>query len=714
MKNDPKNISTYDWSKWWRIPRVFLYLFGFFTYFWYFWSFIGLVIGLLYFIAAKDLAWKRNGIILSLSISFVSLTIYLFKGYPPLTFAIWSGLFIILGYTFILLIYEILKRKSRKIQIFYQKLERIWKDWSHYSKQFTKISFILFPIVSWCAVNLDLGVMFDNYPRVLWIHAPSTAQVGEDFDITVEAWDAFERVSAIYKGRINFSVISYNLSTYEKFDTTIADLPEPYTFTGQLFGSDMAYGILDGKDNGIHHFSATINSTGIHYITVFDSVTKNSYYSNPVIVRNFTTQNSMIYWGDIHTHSHLSDGSGLPNEHFYYAENVARLDFNALTDHGEIMLFSPGSLDFLESSTNRFHKPNDFVTFHGIEWTNVDTGHYVCIFSGDQLLKNPVLSYMTVPTTEALWDALDDFTNQTNSKALALPHHTTKKSYIQDWTQINPKYVRIAEVTSVHGECLFEQRHELNYRGAIDPPPTYTHGSSVIDAFSMGFRMTMYSSSDEHDGHPGHSLSHTRAYIGHQRPYSLWHTRNEHPYPGGITAVFASNLTRESVFDSLYQGRIFSSADHGRPILMFDINNVGVGDGSTVTVSDETSPRNISVFLAQDGSPVALKSQSAIAHSNGIPNWNVSVEIIKNGALWKTIDISAPVANITISDTEPIEGVSFEEYCIERNGNFYINQYSNNPINPSTLNTQGFDYYLIRVIGDNGRTSYTGPIWVEY
>jgi len=43
-----------------------------------------------------------------------------------------------------------------------------------------------------------------------------------------------------------------------------------------------------------------------------------------------------------------------------------------------------------------------------------------------------------------------------------------------------------------------------------------------------------------------------------------------------------------------------------------------------------------------------------------------------------------------------------------------LNQYIDNPIVPTTLNTGGFDYYLIRVVGENGRTSYIGPIWVEY
>jgi hypothetical protein len=496
---------------------------------------------------------------------------------------------------------------------------------------------------------------------------------------------------------------------------TSAILPDPYRFTGQIFGSDIAYEIRDGKDNGRHVFQASIITPGIHYILVNDSYTKNTYYSNPIIVRNFTSSDPSIAWGDFHGHTQLSDGTGTPDHSFYYAKNIACLDFNALTDHGEIMLFSPRSFDTLEISTNRWYEPNNFVTFHGIEWTCVRTGHYVCIFSGDRLLKSPVLdSYFNIKSPQALWKVLDDFTSTYGVRALALPHHTTKEAYIQDWTYNNPKYVKIAEVSSVHGEFLFEQRHELNYVGAIDEPPQYTNGSSIIDALTMGYRMTLYASSDEHDGHPGHSLSHTRAYIGHQRPFSLWHTRNEHPYPGGLTAVYTDNLTREGVFSGLENQKIYANSDHGRPILIFQINGTSVGDGSTFFTNNLTDYREINVFLAQDGAPVALKSKAASVTSNWIPDWNANIEVIKNGKLWHTEVISSPIINFSIIDSNPIIGTSYENSCIRKGNNYYINQYSDNPIDPSTLNTHGYDYYLIRIVGENGRISYAGPIWVEY
>ncbi len=352
------------------------------------------------------------------------------------------------------------------------------------------------------------------------------------------------------------------------------------------------------------------------------------------------------------------------------------------------------------------------MTFHGLEWTNTQTGHYTCVFSGNQLLKDPVLSYLTLPTTDSLWDALDEFTDATDCRALALPHHTTQKQYTQDWTYLNPKYVKIAEVTSVHGECLFEQRHPLNYVGLIAPPPQYQNGTSIVDAFRMGYRMTLYASSDNHDGRPGHSISHTPAFVGHQRPYSLWHTRNEHPYPGGLTAVYASELTRESIFSALERQVIFATSDHGRPLLNFTIN--GVGDNSTLVVGDTSTPREIQIILAQDGAPAATMHTAASVTNNWTPDWNAQIEIIKNGELLTSIAIDQPLVNITYVDSEVVTGASYgPESCILINGEYYINRYSDNPIDPNTLNTCGVDFYLIRVVGANGRSAYIGPIWVE-
>ena len=181
-----------------------------------------------------------------------------------------------------------------------------------------------------------------------------------------------------------------------------------------------------------------------------------------------------------------------------------------------------------------------------------------------------------------------------------------------------------------------------------------------------------------------------------------------------MTAVFVDNLTREGVFSGLENQRIFANSDHGRPLLFFNINGTKVGDNSTIIMNNQNVHRLITIFLAQDGNRAANIRGSASIPLSWAPNWKGSIEIMKNGNLFQSIDVESPLTNVSIIDAQPITGTSFEPYCIETNGNNFINSYSDNPIDPSTLNTNGFDYYLVRFVGDNGRMTWAGPIWVEY
>ncbi len=685
-----------------------------------------MLIGVFLAAISKEIARKKNGFILAFVVAISTIlaeTVNVIYAYVGLAILIISGAIIGL----ISIVQIIMKKVQKDYTPRKIKFDSISERIPSKLRITLKIIAIIIPIILWSSVSINLGVMFDNNPHLLWIHAPSTVKTGNSFEVTVEAWDKYERISVNYHGTIEFFLESYNLTTYNHIGFVDAVLPSKYTFTGQLIiqGIIPAYSIKDGKDNGIHRFNVMIKTPGIHYILISDTKTQNTYYSNPIVVNNFSNTDPMIYWGDIHTHSMLSDGSGSPEHSFFYARYISCLDFYALTEHGEHLdLFGlapkgSGLSSTLERATNKAYEPFEFVSFQGLEWTtgyittfNINFGHYTCIFSGDKL---PHISANTQKSPDALWDQLDKFTSTAGHRALALPHHTVRKSFMQDWTYINPTYVKLAEVTSVHGEGLFEPRHQLSYRGSVDMPPKYGNGSSIIDTLNMGKRLTLYASSDGHDGHPGHSLSHTDAYIGRQWPLSIWHARNDHPYPGGLTAVYANNLTRDSIFNGLENQQIYANSDHGRPILTFAINGTTVGFGSTLIAANQNEHRQIEIFLAQDGAPVALKYKAAPVHSNWVPNWLATIEIIKKGALLYSSTVLGPINKITFTDTAPIEGMSYRNSCLRKeDGQYYINEYSENPVDPNTLNTGGFDYYLVRVVGANGRTSYIGPIWVEY
>ncbi|MGY5874237.1 MAG: DUF3604 domain-containing protein [Candidatus Thorarchaeota archaeon] len=734
-----------------RMSRVALYIFGIWTIFLYYWSFLGILIGIGIAAISSESAWRRHGLVLSYS-----------SGLLTGTMAIYAWLWILLLYL-ILIVYLVGSVIHLCIRLLITGFRRILgrqredsvvktdtESWISRNllkrlktgvfagrpKMFQRIKLItvilvlVAPFLIWSTVNLDFGVMFDNNPTLLWVYSPSTVDVGEEFDVVVEAWDSFERLSASYQGTVEFSIQSYNLTSGQPLAGVDANFSGAYTFTGSAFSTGLipAYLLAGSADYGLHSFPVQINTIGIHYILVEDSLTQNIYWSNPIIVDDLVVDSPRIYWGDLHGHSAVSDGSGTPAESYYFGRNIAKLDFMSLTDHGEhLTLFDRSKIGTAEfqaylQATAEAYVPGEFVSFFGVEWTTnyVDQkfwfipvpaatgGHYTCVFSGDSM---PLVSTFTENTAEELWAVLDDFTSSTGAQALAIPHHTVRSMFIQDWTLMNPNYVKLVEVTSVHGECLYD--NELNYRGSVDLPETRIPGSSVIDAINMGYRMTFMANGDNHDGRPGHSISHTRASAGHQYPFTLYNARNGHPYPSGITAVYASGLTRDDVFTGLENGRIYASSDFGRPILDLTLNGVSVGYNATVTLPTPTSSRTLSIFIAQDGTPAAGMNRAATAGQNWVPDWTATVEIIKNGEIWQTVQITTPTSWINVVDDSVITGTSYNDTIQDAEGNYYINERSENPIVPSTLNTGGSDYYTIRIVGANGRTSYIGPIWVN-
>jgi hypothetical protein len=148
--------------------------------------------------------------------------------------------------------------------------------------------------------------------------------------------------------------------------------------------------------------------------------------------------------------------------------------------------------------------------------------------------------------------------------------------------------------------------------------------------------------------------------------------------------------------------------------LNFSINGVSVGNTSTISVPNPTSIREISIFLMQDGSPASSKYKAASVTSDWFPNWNATIEIIKNGEILDSFTTTTPISSFTLNDSTSITGATYgRESCVFHNENYYLNPYSDNPIeNPDTLQTNGIDFYLVRVVGENGRHTYIGPIWV--
>lgn len=367
----------------------------------------------------------------------------------------------------------------------------------------------------------------------LLLSAPSTLVVGKPAELRVAVVDAGANPADSFDGQVELRVTQGQ-----------ADLPSTLKF---------------GSRRGSETVSFIPKSTGILRIEASAMQGRLQASGNPMKV--FEQEPKLkIYWGDLHSHTHYSwDGVGHNN--FEYARYTSGLDFYAMTDHTVPSLgkFSQGLDQHVWAEytalTDRYYEPGKFVTLHAYECSlGAPYGHHNVFFRG----KPGPLMAPGDATLYELWNAL------TAGQALTIPHHTGKFPVPIYWFPHNPELDRNIEIYSAHGLSeAYNPRHPLSFEHSTftDPSRSAPGPQYAQDAWIQGLILSTIASSDDHRAHPG------------QPQY-------------GLAAVAATGLTRDEIFDGLYNRRTYGTT--GVKILLeFSIN--GESMGGAITTAD--SPR---------------------------------------------------------------------------------------------------------------------------
>jgi hypothetical protein len=372
----------------------------------------------------------------------------------------------------------------------------------------------------WVAVDGDgdgvRGVLVDSptvrvapaEPAGLILTLPSTLRPGEQGRLTVAAVDASGNAGAALEGTVVLEVLPPGLALEASLRLGPGDHGRgAVTFTA--------------PEEGLFRVRA-VGPEGL------------LGQSNTMLVSDRVPR---VYFGDIHGHSALSDGTGSPEDYYTYARDVAGLDFAALTDHDHWgMRFLDGEPELWErilEAGRRFHDPGTFVTLLGYEWTSWIHGHRHVLFFGDSAR---ILSSMDprYEHPEGLWEALR------GQPAITIPHHSGGGPIPTDWSiPPDPELEPLVEVASVHGVS-----EALDAPGAIYSP---IPGSFARDALDMGYELGFIGGGDSHDGHPG----------------LAWLASNQ----GGLLAVLDAELSREGIHQAFSSRRVY--ATNGARILLF-------------------------------------------------------------------------------------------------------------------------------------------------
>lgn len=242
-----------------------------------------------------------------------------------------------------------------------------------------------------------------------------------------------------------------------------------------------------------------------------------------------------VWWGDMHGHSDVGDGSHPPAQYFYFARDVAHLDYTCLSEHDYQQFLAvgfdetEGGWDTVSATAREWRRPG-FAVLLGWEWSSRSHGHRVVLFPDD---ASRYISFQSAPTPVELAAAL----RGTGAFSILAHPSGSELTPTINWDTVEPGLDRAIEVYSGHG--------------TMDGDPTFRPtsgpraGMSALDAIDRGFRFGMIGSSDTHLSTPGNPW-----------PPPL----RDAPYRGGLTAVFAPGATEADVFAALRDGRCYATS----------------------------------------------------------------------------------------------------------------------------------------------------------
>jgi hypothetical protein len=323
-----------------------------------------------------------------------------------------------------------------------------------------------------------------------------------------------------------------------------------------------------------------------------------------------------LYFGDIHGHSRISDGTGTPEDYYRFAREVSRLDIAALTDHADhgTIPVKGAVWDRIKKAANDAYDPGRFVTFLGFEWTNWVSGHRNVYYrDGD----GPV--FMSIDpasdTPEKIWKLLEPL------EAMTVAHHVGGGPIGTDWSIAPPPSKEwLVEICSIHGSSEYYGGEAMIY--------SPKKGAFVRDALARGYKLGIIASGDTHDGHPG------RRSVGSA--------------VNGLVAVHSPELTREAIWEAFRKRQVYGTS--GPKIIL------------NFRVADSPMGSEVNWPASKGALPLAVRAVAC-------DNIDV-IEIVRNGEPILGARGNGVFAQFLIQDPEPPQGESwYYVRVVQKDGN---------------------------------------------
>jgi len=391
---------------------------------------------------------------------------------------------------------------------------------------------------------------------------------------------------------------------------------------------------------------------GIHRLAVEDGSSHLKTTTNPTVCRASTPGNR-FYWGTIHGHTEMSDGTGSVERYFRQMRDEAALDFAAPGDHDHLKETSDEMWAATCESVARWNEPGRFVTFLGYEWAkwrrNGDGDRNVYYLEDHRPLYRSDEGHYPAPPD--LFRAIAD------EQALVIPHHTGHAGNFCDWKDHDPVHERLVEIFQMRGsyECGADAGNPAPEQS--DRPPF--EDGFVSRALALGWRVGFTAGGDDHVGHTGLEFP-----IPH----------GSANYKAGMMGVLATERTREAIWDALWNRRVLATTG---PRILLDYTLNGRPMGSEIDcVADPYVAERRRLHVTFHGTAPLRR-----------------IDIIRNNQVAQSyLGESRQDFEFTWEDGEGLEDV-----CLP----------------PARFSERPFCFYYVRAVQTDGEVAWASPVWID-
>lgn len=402
-------------------------------------------------------------------------------------------------------------------------------------------------------------------------------------------------------------------------------------------------------------------------------------YTAPVSLDGY-----QLYFGQLHSHTNISDGAGSVTEAFQHATQVDNLDFLAVTDHSNSFDNESDSrvdlgtdLSGVSSEWKQGHDAaaavtdDDFVGIYGFEMTWSDGFGHINTFNtpGFESRSNGEFGNKSGDTEgyQNYYDKLKEVTESLSQ----FNHPGTTFGDFQDFAFYDP---------------VIDQRITLievgNGEGAIGSSgyfPSYEYYTRALD---KGWHVAPTNNQDNHKGNWGDSNT-------------------------ARSVVLAYDLTEEAIYDAIANYRVYATEDNDLSIL-YSLNGNAMGsilpDQDSISISaqisDPTDSADMKVEVIVNGGLVA--ATKTLSGGNGTVEFSLSDDYsyyyLRVTQSDGNIAVTAPVwtgesVNAGISKTECDTALVVKDEEVNISSELYNNSGSDMTVNSVVYSIDGEEIY---------------------